>query len=143
MQQTIVERPHIRPQHADNCHNGVGQLGVDVCSSEGVGEMKLTAVGEVAAGGVETWMLGPVAAREEAEDRGQDGEDSDAEARRPRLPRDPGMPTNKEREEHACTHWHFDHGVGIAWPEEESRVLTDQQRPRSKSCEEKVCRLSV
>ena len=54
VQQTIVDRPHIRPQHADNCHNGVGHLGVDVCSSEGAGEMKLTAVDEVAAGGVET-----------------------------------------------------------------------------------------
>ena len=50
VQQTMVERPHIRPQHADNCHNGVGQLGVDTCSSEGVGGMKLTAVDEVESG---------------------------------------------------------------------------------------------
>ena len=68
-------------------------------------------------------MLGSVAAREEAEDREQDGEGSDAEARRPRLPRDPSMPTKKEREEHACTHWptrpwcrHCMAGKGVASP---------------------------
>ena len=133
VQPPIAMCPHIRPPNTADNHSSVGQVGANACSSDEVGKVELTAVGDVATGGVMKWTLGPVADREEADGHGDFVEDSDVEARRPKMPREPG---NQQRKSEKNTHVHIgqhDHGASIAWPERELRVRTGQQRQKSKS----------
>ena len=109
----VSENPISPPSNHD-----AGRVGVEcVIPSEEVGGNAIEKGEKI---GVDKWILGPVVTRETGD---EEDNHEEQDVRTPKLPREPGMPTQRERDEHACTHWptrpwckHCMRGKGVASP---------------------------